>query len=196
MNSCATRPTKQDDESFHFNGTHQKIARIFNGKIGNLIGDGKVALINSECRGFGRGPTDDDQYWAEFDLTPVGPNEPPIKCQVFFIFPLASKGQVFVTNTESQVVNVWFFREDKNYENTFLAIHNNQEKLLQHGGERLAGRVAIKWNSDSDFVIGADLVLPKDHSTWLQGEFVGSSKTRLNPILYEWPAILLFQESK
>ena len=60
----------------------------------------------------------------------------------------------------------------------------------------MIGRVAIKWNSDADFVIGADLTLPENKSTWARGEFVGDTKTKLNPILYEWPAILLFQESK
>ena len=153
--------------------------------------------LNSECRGFGRGPTDDGKYWAEFDLTPGGPTNPPTEFHLFFIFPTLPTGQILVTNTESRAVDVWFFRSDANYSNVVCVItKNNQELLKQRGGEKMTGRVAIKWNSDADFVIGADLTLPENSSTWARGEFVGDAKTELNPVLYDWPAVLLFQESK
>jgi hypothetical protein len=179
-----------------FQGTIQIITRKFNGKIGNLAGDGKVQTINSECRGFGRGPTDDGKYWAEFDLTPRGPTNPPTEFHLFFIFPALPTGQILVTNTESRAVDVWFFRSDANYSNVVFIIKDNQTLIRQRGGEKMTGRVAIKWNSDADFVIGADLTLPENSSTWARGEFVGDAKTKLNPILYDWPAVLLFQESK
>jgi hypothetical protein len=179
-----------------FQGTVQVITRKFNGKIGNLTGDGKVQTINSECRGFGRGPTKDGKYFTEFDLTPSGPTNPPAEFHVYFIFPDLSTRQTLITNTESQAVDVWLFRSDANYSNIVCVIKGDQELLHQRGGEKMTGRVAIKWNSDSDFVIGADLTLARTNSTWLRGEFVGDSRTKLNPILYDWPAVLLFQESK
>jgi hypothetical protein len=188
---CAMKNT-----AYGFEGTVQVITRKFNGKIGNLKGDGQVTTINSECRGFGRGPTDDGKYWAEFDLTPGGPNQPRTEFHLYFIFPPLPAGQILVTNTESGVVDVWLFRSDENYSNIVYVVKGNQAQLRQRGGEQMTGRVAIKWNSDSDFVIGADLALPKDKSTWARGEFVGNSETKLNPILYDWPAVLLFQESK
>src|SRR5665647_2668649 len=172
---CATK-----DSTYGFQGTVQHITRKFNGKVGNLKGDGQVIAVNSECRGFGRGPMQAGKYAVQFDLTPSGPNTPPAEFHLYFIFPALPTGQILVTNTESRVVDVWFSRSNKDYNNNF------------RNGERMAGRVAIKWNSDSDFVIGADLTLPKDNSTWVHGEFVGNSETKLNPILYDWPAVLLF----
>lgn len=169
------------------NLTVQVITRKFNGTVGNLLGDGRVTTLNSECRGFGRGPTDDGKYWAEFDLTPGGPTNPPTEFHLFFIFPTLPTGQILVTNTESRAVDVWFFRSDANYSNVVCVIKNNQELLKQRGGEKMTGRVAIKWNSDADFVIGADLTLPENSSTWARGEFVGDAKTELNPVLYDWP---------
>jgi hypothetical protein len=194
--SCTTKSPDQVDGKGSFHSTHLEITRQFTGKIGNLKGDGQVATINSECRGFGSGPTDNSKHLVQFDLTPRGPDTPPAEFHVYFIVPPLPAGQILVTNTESGTVDVWFFRNDKNYYNDFYIIKNNQEQLRQRGGERMSGKVAIKWNSDADFVIGADLTLPEDKLTWVRGEFVGSTKTKLNPLLYEWPAILLFQESK
>jgi hypothetical protein len=195
-NGCTTKSPNQVDDTGRFHGTHLEITRQFTGKIGNLKGDGQVATINSECRGFGSGPTDDGRHLVQFDLTPSGPDTPPAEFHLYFIVPPLPAAQILVTNTEPSSVDVWFFRNDKNYYNDFYIVKNDQEQLHQRGGERMTGRVAIKWNSDADFVIGANLTLPEDKSTWVRGEFVGSTKTKLNPMLYEWPAILLFQESK
>jgi len=177
-------------------GCSSVVTRQFNGKIGNLEGNGHITAINSECRGFGKGPTGDGKYYAAFDLTPMGPNDPPTEFYLYFIFPLIPKGQIVLTKTETRTVSAWFFRSDKDYANDFFVSKNDEDQLLKRGGQLMVGRVAIKWESDADFVIGADLALPNDNSTWLRGEFVASTKTRLNAITYEWPAILLFQESK
>ena len=193
---CATRSPNQVNDTGHFHGSVQKITRQFNGKVGNGNGDGQVVAINSECRGFGRGQTDTGRYYAQFDLTPSSPDDPPTKFQLSFIFPASLAGQVLITNTEAHVIDVWLFKRDANYANGFYVAKDNEEQLRQRGGEKMSGKVAVKWNSDADFVIGVDLVLPGDKSTWVRGEFVGSSKAKLNPLLYEWPAIVLFQESK
>ena len=166
------------------NETHRSqsmvvINRKFDGKIGNLLGDDQVAAMNSECRGFGRGPTDDGKYWAEFDLTPGGPTNPPTEFHLFFIFPAMPAGQILITNTQSRAIDAWFFRSDSNYYNNFYVIKDNQEMLRQRGGERMTGQVSIKWNSDADFVIGADLTLPENNSTWVRGEFVGNVTTNI-----------------
>lgn len=196
VSGCSTKSPSQVDDTSRFQGTHLHITRQFAGKIGNLKGDGQVATVNSLCRGFGSGPTDDGKRLIQFDLTPSGPNTPPTEFHVYFVAPLLPAGQVLITNTESRIVQVWFFRSDKDYSNDVFIKQNNLEQLRQRGGEEMSGRVAVKWNSDADFVIGADLSLPTDNSVWVKGEFVGSTKTKLNPILYEWPAMLLFQESK
>jgi len=190
-NGCASK-----NDTYGLQGTVHEISRKFNGKIGNLMGDGKITTLNSECRGFGRGPAGDGKYWAEFDLTPTGPNEPPTEFHLYFVFQPLRPRQMLITNTDSNIVGVWLFRSDKNYSNTSYIVRNIPEQLHQRGGEKMTGRVAIKWNTDADFVIGANLTMDKDKSTWVQGEFVGSTKTKLNPMLYDWPTILLFQESK
>jgi hypothetical protein len=188
--------TKTRNTTSHFNGTVKEITRQFNGKIGNLKGNDQVVEMNSECRGFGSGPANDGKHLVQFDLTPRGPDTPAIEFHLYFVVPPLPAGQILVTNTESSAVDVWFFRSDKNYSNNVYIAKNDQEQLRERGGERMTGRVAIKWNNDADFVIGADLTLPKDNSTWVRGEFVGSTKTKLSPILYEWPAILIFKEPK
>ena len=193
---CSTNFPSQVDDTGRLHVTQLEITRQFNGKIGNLLGDGQIATVNYECRGFGCGPTEDGKYRVEFELTPGGPHEPSTKFQLFFVFPRLPAGQVLVTNTEARIIDAWFFRSDRNWANDVFIVKNDQGQIIEHGGKRMTGRVAIKWNSDRDFVIGADLALPEDISTWVRGEFVGSTKTKLNPILYEWPAILLFQESK
>ena len=191
--SCGCKSTNKSDG---IKLTVPEITRKFNGKIGNLLGDGQIVAINSECRGFGRGPSADGNYWAYFDLTPDGPTNPPAECHIFFVFPAMPAGQILVTNTQSRAITAWFFRSDPNYLNEAYVTKDNQEMLRQRGGKRMTGRVAIKWNSDADFVIGADLTLPEDSSTWVRGEFVGDTRLKLNPILYDWPAILIFQESR
>jgi hypothetical protein len=176
--------------------TAVELTRKFNGKIGNLAGDGKVAIINSECRGFGSGQTQDGMHYAQFDLAPRTPNNIATKFQVFCVFPEILRGQILVTNTEPGNLVVWLFKEDPDYSNTILIERNAQKEVLGRGGIKMAGRVAVKWNSDADFVIGVDLKCPGDEATWLQGEFVASKQRELNPILYEWPAVLLFQQAK
>ena len=171
------------DKTYGIQWTVQDVTRKYNGKIGNLLGDGQVTAINSQCRGFGRGPAAGGKYSVAFDLTPGGPTNPPMEFHLCFIFPVMPAGQILVTNTASRAVEVLFSRSDADHPG-------------QHSGERMTGRVAIKWNSDSDFVIGADLTLPDDASTWVRGEFVGTTKTNINPILYDWPAVLLFHQSR
>ena len=153
--------------------------RKFDGKIGNLRGDNRVIAINSECRGFGRGPTDDGKYWAYFDLTPRGPTNPPNEFHLFFIFPPLPAEQILATNTQSRVIDAWFFRSDANYSNIVYVIKDNQDLLRQRGGERMTGQVSIKWNSDADFLIGADLTLPENNSTWVRGDFIGNVTTNI-----------------
>jgi hypothetical protein len=107
----------------------------------------------------------------------MGRDTPPTEFHIYFIAPTLPAGQILVTNTESSVVEVWFFRSDKDYYNEFYIKKNNQEQMRQRGGERMTGRVAIKWNNNGDFVIGADLDLPKDNSigssTFVVGKRVG-----------------------
>jgi hypothetical protein len=181
------------DTAGQLQGTVKEITRQFSGKVGDLKGDGQVATINSQCRGFARGPTDDGKYYAGFDLSPYNATS---EFHLYFIFPVLPAGQVIVTNTESRIVDVWLFRSDNNYSNDVFVVRHNEEQLLRRGGQKMAGRVAIRWSSDADFVIGADVALGTNSSTWARGEFVGSTKTKLNPMLWEWPAILIFRESK
>jgi hypothetical protein len=174
-------------------GTVREATRRFSGTIGNFVGDGQTATINSECKGFEIGPTDDGKYYAGFDLSP---NNASNEFHLYCIFPSLAAGKVVVTNTESRVVDVWLFTSDNNYSNSVFVVKHDEEQMIRRGGQKMAGQVAIKWNSDADFVIGVDVVLHKKNSTWARGEFVGSTKTKLNPILWEWPAILIQRESK
>jgi hypothetical protein len=174
-------------------GTVEETTRKFCGQIGDLQGDGKIVSINSRCRGFARGPTDDGKYYAGFYLSPYSATN---EFHLYFIFPLLPAGQVIVTNTESGVAEVWLFRNDNNYSNDVFVVKHNERQMLQRGGQKMTGKVGIKWGSDADFVIGVDATLTNDSSTWAYGEFVGSLNTKLDPLLWEWPAILIKRESK
>lgn len=173
--------------------TDSEAHRLFNGKIGDLTGDGQVATINSECHGFSTGPTDDGKRFAGFDLSPYNASS---EFHLYFVFPELTAGQIIVTNTESGIVDVWLFRSDNNYSNEVFVVRHDAAQLVGRGGQKLMGRVSIRWKNDADFVIGADLACATNRSIWAHGEFVGSTKTKLNPIIWEWPAILLKGESK
>ncbi|MDB6029641.1 MAG: hypothetical protein JWM68_5864 [Verrucomicrobiales bacterium] len=67
------------------------------------------------------------------------------------------------------------------------------EQLRQHGGQRLEGRVAVRWESNADFNIVVNLCAGDADSTSLRGEFVGHTKTKFSPsVLWLGPAMLLF----
>ena len=189
---CATK----SDDSDGFVGTVREAHRCFKGKVGSLAGNGQVTAVNAECLGFGQGPAGSGRYWVEFDLTPSGPEEQRGQFKVLFIFPRQSTGQTIITNGAQPDVEAWLVRSDKSDLNIMLGAMDHGGKSFNGAGEQMTGRVVIRWHDDDDFVIGADLVLPKDHSTWVRGEFVGTTNTRINPILWEWPALLLFRGSE
>lgn len=164
-------------------GCTTTIINEFHGELRNVNRDGRIETIRHQIPGYCSGPSRDGGRFVGFAL-------PTSEFSVFLFHPALATGQTLITNTGSPQVDAWLLRGRMLDWSDFVR-SGDPEQLRQRGGERLEGRVAVRWKSNADFYIGVNLTA--DGSTSLRGEFVGYTKTKVDPsVLWQGPAMLLF----
>ena len=166
-------------------GCTTTIIHEYHGEVRNIKRDEQIATIRDQIPGYCSGPSRDGGRFVGFFL--------PMRGFSLFVFhPALARGQTLVTNTGSQQVSAWLLRGHE-FTGSDVVRSGDPEELRQHGGERLEGRVAVRWRSNADFYIGVDLAAGDVGSTSLRGEFVGYTETKADPnVLWLGPAMLLF----
>jgi len=171
--------------SVFVSGCATTIINEFHGEARNIKPGGQIETIRDQIPGYCSGPSRDGGRFVGFSL-------PTHEFSVFLFHPTLAAGQTLVTNTGSERLDVWLLR-GRVLDCLKFVRSGDPEQLRQQGGERLEGRVAVRWKSNADFYIGVDLTAGDVGSTSLRGEFVGYTKTEVDPsVLWQGPAMLLF----
>lgn len=154
----------------------------FRGEVRNLKQDGKTEVIHQKMAGYSSGPSREKGRYLGFGS----------KFSVFFFHPELPPTQTFGTKTNLQQVDVWLVRRGEYLHDSFSSRGLEAEQLRQLGGERLEGRVTVRWNDSSDFNIEVDVAASDGSLTSMRGKFVGRREPEFAPMkLLVGPAMMM-----
>ncbi|MEI8043683.1 MAG: hypothetical protein WCL11_19900 [Verrucomicrobiota bacterium] len=135
--------------------------------------DHRNETLQCDIPGYCSGPSVAGGQFVGFGLPTQG-------FTLFVFYPSLAASENFATNTAPPLVDAWVIRTNTHAWSDARAC-GDPEELRLLGGERLAGRVAVRWKSNADFRIAVDLASNDAVATGIEGEFVGYTKTRFDP---------------
>jgi len=154
-------------------GCTTDIVNQFRGETRNVRRDARNEQLQCDIPGYCSGPSTVGGHFVGFGLPTQG-------FSVFLFYPKLEASESLTTNTAPPLVDAWLIRTNT-YPWSDARKCTNPEEIRLLGGERLTGRIAVKWKSNADFRIGVDLAANDTVPTGIEGEFVGYTKTRFDP---------------
>jgi hypothetical protein len=154
-------------------GCTTDIVNQFHGEARNMRRDNRSETLRCNIPAYCSGPSVAGGQFVGFDLPTQG-------FSLFLFYPRLAPSQSLATNTAPPSVDAWLIRSNA-YTWSAAVQCGNTEELRLLGGERLGGRVAVRWKSNADFVIGVDLAATNGEPTAIDGEFVGYTHTKFDP---------------
>ncbi|MEI6781162.1 MAG: hypothetical protein WCQ21_09615 [Verrucomicrobiota bacterium] len=154
-------------------GCTTDIVNQFRGEARNMRRDGRSETLQCDIPGYCSGPSAAGGQFVGFGLPTQG-------FSIFLFYPKLAPTQSLATNTSPPSVDAWLVRSNA-YPWSDASKCENPEELRLLGGERLAGRVAVRWKSNADFLIAVDLAATNGAPATIDGEFVGYTHTKFDP---------------
>lgn len=160
--------------AFIAGGCTTTIVNQFHGEANNIKGDNKTEMLQCDIPGYCYGPSVGGGEFVGFGLPTNG-------FSFFLFYPRSSSREGLATNTDPPSVDAWLIRTNGFYDWSRLLKSGDPQILGLAGGQRLSGRVIVRWRDNSDFNIVVDLAGNNGDATSVRGEFAGYTQSKFDP---------------
>jgi len=154
-------------------GCTTTIENDFHGEARNINSDNQTVTLRCDIPGYCDGPSAQGGHFVGFEF-------PAEQFYLFLFYPKTVPGRSFIGSTEPPESDAWLIRGN-DYDWCNFVESGELDELRRHGGQRLRGRVAVRWKDNADFNIVINLAATNGDTTSLNGEFAGYTRTKFDP---------------